>query len=199
MNNVNNADFWDDRYAEGSDRWDLGAPTPPFVRLRDSGVYPIGKMIVLGAGRGHDAFMFAEKGWEVVAVDFSKPAADAMRQTNKADQISIIEGDIFDLPKDLLGTFDYVLEYTCYCAIDPSRRDNYAKLVNTLLKPNGLWIALSFPIGKRPGGPPFVVQPNTVIDQMRSHNFTLQHREMPPDSAEGREGIEELLVMKKED
>jgi hypothetical protein len=61
-----------------------------------------------------------------------------------------------------------------------------------------LYIGLAFPIGKRPGGPPFVVQPDAVIELLTEHGFNLQHREFPPESVSSRQNIEELIILKKQ-
>jgi methyl halide transferase len=193
---TNHPHYWQESYTNGRIPWDLGAPTPTFARLAASGSYPPGQMIVLGAGHGHDARLFARHGFAVTAVDFAPNAAAKMRELeNPAYPTQIVETDIFELPGELNGRFDYLLEYTCFCAIDPARRNEYAALAARLLKPNGLYIALAFPIGKRPGGPPFVVQPNAIIELLTEHGFTLQHREFPPDSVPSRQNIEELIVL----
>ncbi len=196
MSDVNEAQFWQDLYDTENSPWDMGHETPVFKRLAESGDFAPGKMIVLGAGSGYDAHLFARHGFDVTAVDFADTAVEKMRSLQDSENlIQIIQGDIFELPEELNGQFDYLLEYTCYCAIHPSRRDEYAQLAYRLLKPNAQWIALSFPIGRREGGPPYVVQPDRVIERMTEHGFNLLHREMPQDSTEGRQGIEELLIM----
>jgi hypothetical protein len=65
------------------------------------------------------------------------------------------------------------------------------------LKPGGIYIALAFPIGGRTGGPPFVVTPDELVDPLNEMGFELVTREIPDDSVPGREGIEELLILKK--
>ena len=198
MSDVNEAQFWQELYETNNSPWDMGHETPVFRRLAESGQFPPGKMMVLGAGAGYDAHLFARHGFEVTAVDFAETAVVQMKALeNPQYPITIIQGDIFELPKSMTHQFDYILEYTCYCAIHPKRRDEYADLAFRLLKPNGRWIALSFPIGKRSGGPPYVVQPDQVIERMTEHGFTLLYRELPHDSVKPRLGIEELLVMSR--
>lgn len=77
------------------------------------------------------------------------------------------------------------------------RRAEYADLVTRLLKPQGQYIILAFPIGTRPGGPPYTVQPEAIIDLYAERGFTLQLRESPADSVSGRKGYEELLILQK--
>ena len=194
----NSPQYWQESYDNGRIPWDLGRPTPVFARLATSSEYPPGEMIVLGAGRGHDARLFARHGFAVTAVDFAPQAIAAMQERNDpANPVQILQADIFELGEEWNGRFDYLLEYTCFCAIDPARRDEYAALAARLLKPSGLYIALSFPIGRRSGGPPFVVQPDAVIELLTEHGFKLQHREFPPDSVPSRQNIEELIVLQK--
>ena len=78
----------------------------------------------------------------------------------------IIQSDFFLLPPELDGTFDYVLEYTCYSAIDPKRHAEYVDKVAGFLKPGGKYIALAFPLDDHEGGPPFAVDADVLIKAM---------------------------------
>src|SRR5215213_6445424 len=132
---VNSPRKWDADYARHTDGWDLGGPAPVFKRLILSQQLIPRRMIVLGAGRGHDAREFARHGFQVTAVDFTAHAVHEMqRLADLAAPIEIVQHDMFALPSTFDGTFDYVLEYTCFCAIDPRRRGEYAELVTRLLK-----------------------------------------------------------------
>ena len=195
---VNSPDKWDANYEQGTDGWDLGRPTPVFQRLLQSQRLSPGRMIVLGAGRGHDAREFARRGFQVTAVDFSSEAVREMhRLASPEAPVEILQHDIFTLPDALNHSFDYVLEYTCFCAIDPGRRAEYADLVNRLLKPGGMYIDLAFPLDGRKGGPPFAVSAAEVLDLFRGRGFQLLSREKPVDSISARRNAEELLLFQK--
>ncbi|MCI0610141.1 MAG: TPMT family class I SAM-dependent methyltransferase, partial [Anaerolineae bacterium] len=162
---VNSARKWDADYERKTDGWDLGGPTPVFKRLASSRQLIPGRMIVLGAGRGHDARLFARHGFQVTAVDFASQAVQEMqRLADPESPVEILQHDIFTLPETLTNSFNYVLEYTCFCAIDPNRRGEYADLVTRLLKPNGIYIDLAFPLDGRKGGPPFAVTEAEIFD-----------------------------------
>ena len=195
---VNSPRKWEEDYQRGTAGWDLGGPTPVFKRLASSECLKPGRMIVLGAGRGHDAREFARHGFDVTAVDFSSYAVEQMRQLADPQALmNILQQDIFGLAPELNSSFDYVLEYTCFCAIDPKRRAEYADLVSRLLTPNGLYIDLAFPLDQRKGGPPFAVSESEVLDLFLNRGFKLLWREKPADSVKPRRHAEELFVFQK--
>lgn len=198
MSGVSTKEFWQRLYEKGRTGWDLGGPTPVFRRLVEEGRFQPERMIVLGAGRGYDARLFARHGYQVTAVDFAPAAVAALRARNDPEApLAVINADIFDLNSMLFGAFDYVLEYTFYCAIDPQRRAEYAAIVSDLLAPGGRFIGLAFPIGEREGGPPFAVDPDELITLLEERELRLEHRETPPDSVSPRRGREELLILRK--
>src|SRR5215216_6624244 len=196
---VNSPRKWDENYEQGTDGWDLGRPTPVFKRLISSRQLVPGRMIVLGAGRGYDAREFARHGFQVTAVDFSSQAVAEMHRLATAEApVEILQHDIFTLPETLNHSFDYVLEYTCFCAIDPKRRSEYADLVTRLLKLNSIYIDLAFPLDGRTGGPPFAVSAAEILDLFQKRGFKLLSREVPTDSISPRRGAEELFIFQKQ-
>jgi SAM-dependent methyltransferase len=198
MADINQPSFWERIYRQGGAGWDLGRPTPVFKRLLEEGFCVQGKMIVLGAGRGYDARMFARRGYQVTAVDFADEAAQAMRALADPEApVEILQSDFFKLPREMKNSFDYVLDYTCFCAIDPIRRAEYADLVTCLLKPGGTYIVLAFPISDHRGGPPFAVSPDQLLDLFLGRGFEILRREEPKDSVPSRSGAEELLILRK--
>lgn len=195
---VNSPHKWEADYQRGTDGWDLGGPTPVFKRLASSRRFKPGRMIVLGAGRGHDAREFSRQGFDVTAVDFSPYAAEQMHKLADANApINILQHDIFTLPAELNGSFDYLLEYTCFCAIDRKRRAEYADVVTRLLKPNGIYIDLAFPLDHRKGGPPYAVTESEIFNLFESRGFKLISREKPEDSVKPRRHSEELFIFQK--
>lgn len=198
MPNTNPAQYWEASYQNKQTIWDLGGPTPTLQRLAASGQFPPGRMLVPGAGRGHDARVFARHGFTVTAVDFAEGAVQEMRRLATPEApLDILQGDFFDLPPALHGTFDYILEYVTYCAIDPSRRAEYAEVVASLLKPGGIFIGLIFPLTFHANGPPFAVSVEELLGDMLPRGFILRQREFPADSIRPRKGREELVILQK--
>jgi SAM-dependent methyltransferase len=190
-------DFWQARYQDGTDRWDLRAPAPPFVSLLNSAAAPPpGKIAVLGAGRGHDALLFAEQGFEVIGFDFAPFAVEAASSTAKARGLNaeFLQRDIFSLETEFANQFDYVLEHTCFCAILPQQRAEYVELVRSILRPGGELIGL-FWAHSRAGGPPFGVT-LAELQQQFEPSFEILTLQQPTNSIEGRQQEEYLARMR---
>ncbi len=195
---VNSPQKWQADYERKSDGWDLGGPTPALKRLADSGRFLPGSMLVPCAGRGHDAREFARRGFAVTAVDFSPYAVQEMKKlANPQAPVEILQHDMFTLPHTMDGQFDYVLQYTCFCAIDPQRRADYADLIARLLKPGGVYIDLAFPLDGRAGGPPFATSEEEITALFQGRGFKLISREKLQDSISPRRAAEALLVFQK--
>ena len=190
---------WDQRYQTGDNPWDLGYPAPPFVSLLSGAEAPkSGRVAVLGCGGGSDALAFAEAGFEVVGFDFAQGAIDranARANDRKIDNIQFLQRDIFDLESEFANSFDYVLEHTCFCAIDPELRSKYVQLVHTILKPQGQLIAIFYTHNKS-GGPPFGVKPQEVLDYFEPQFDRILFKPAT-DSIDRRKGDEHLAIFQK--
>lgn len=190
---IEGSNFWEKRYQEGTTRWDLGQPAPPFVSLLNAPeAPPPGRAVVLGCGRGYEALLFADRGFDVVGVDFA-PSAIAAATRNAQDaslNVRFLQRDIFELTPEFAGHFDYVIEHTCFCAIPPSKREAYIQLVRSLLHPNGELMGLFFTYD-RPGGPPFGVTP-AEIARYFVPDFEIVSLEPVTNSAPERQGEEHL-------
>jgi SAM-dependent methyltransferase len=184
---------WEQRYQDENTPWDLGQPAPPFVSLLQSSEAPQpGRALFPGCGRGHDALWFAENGFEVVGVDFAPSAIAAATATAQAQQLpaQFLQRDFFDLTPEYAQQFDYVVEHTCFCAIDPELRSAYVNVVRELLKPGGELIGLFFTHG-RSGGPPYGSTPADIRNYF-TPSFTLQSLVPVTNSVPSRQGEEHL-------
>lgn len=193
MHAVTDSNYWEQRYQEGTTRWDLGQAAPPFASLLNSSTAPApGRAAILGCGRGYDAFLFAKQGFEVVGFDFAPSAiATARSLAHEAGSTAqFLQRNIFDLADEFPRYFDYLVEHTCFCAIAPEQRPAYVELASSLLKPEGELIGLFF-THNRPGGPPFGSTPAEIRREFEA-DFEILFLEPVTNSAPGRQGEEHL-------
>lgn len=191
-------EFWNQRYLEKSTGWDKGRAAPPIARMLREPVLPAGsRVVVLGAGRGHEALESARAGLRVTAVDFAEEAVKHLRSAAEAAglPIEVLQEDVFELGRRHPAAFDAALEHTCFCAIDPVRREEYVRAVVDALAPGGVFFGLFYAHG-RPGGPPITTSREEVERLFASH-FALERLVTPPDSFAGRAGEELEFVFRR--
>ena len=195
---INNPQEWEKKYIDGDTGWDLGGPTPVFVDIAKD--LKAGNICILGCGHGYDAIMFSERGFSVTAVDFAPSPINYI--IKKAAELSLhintVQENIFSLTHDHDNQFDYVIEQTCFCAINPNNRKKYHNLVSRLLRPGGLMIGLCYPLDKKlnEGGPAFGVSENE-IKKLFNNGWEILEERFPDNSVEAREGREKLIIFKR--
>ncbi|MBI5471803.1 MAG: methyltransferase domain-containing protein [Ignavibacteriae bacterium] len=196
--NIDKPAYWDSRYRSDEADWDMGTPTPAFEDLLDSKKLEPGTALVLGCGKGYDALLFAQRGFDVTAIDFSSEAivhARVLAEQNGV-KINFVQEDLFDYSLDVMDEFNYVIEYVTYCAIDPARRAEFASMAASVLKPGGQLVGLFFPLDNHSGGPPFAVSMDEV-HRLFGRKLELVSVEAPPRSVTPRKGRELMTIWKK--
>jgi methyl halide transferase len=219
---VSTAGFWDGLYATAQDGWDLGVAAPALEDWLASGRFSSlssikcggpemapalpqaadtrfrARVAVPGAGRGHDARLLARHGYRVTAFDFALAAVAEARRLAAADgvDVAVEQRDVFTLGEDFAGAFDGVWEYTCFCAIDPARREEYVRVLHTILRPGGLLLACFFPLREGGDGPPFPVS-RADIDRALADRFTVLRAGPPGRSADRRQNLEWLVEARR--
>ena len=97
----------------------------------------------------------------MVGLDISEAAIAKAREFPAVGDERYVLGDLFDLPEDLRGTFDWVFEHTCLSALPPEMRGGYVEAFHSALKPGGQVLAIFFLTpwdeGEVPEPPPFGV------------------------------------------
>jgi SAM-dependent methyltransferase len=189
------AAFWQGLYDQGSDRWELGRPSPSLAAQLARRPPPRGTVAVPGCGRGHDARLLARQGHRVLGFDFVPAVLRVARELAAAERVDVTfeERDVFALSRSHAGFFDGIWEYTCYCAIDPARRADYVDVLAAILKPGGWLLACFFPMGDKPGGPPFAVNEAEVRRLLAGAGFELVEDYVPDASPDGRQGREWMV------
>ncbi len=189
---------WQRRYETDDTPWDKGEPSTVLVDfLRENRI--AGRVLAPGCGRGHDARALAAQGEvSVVGLDLS-PAAIAQAKsltTGTTANLDFIAADFFHLPQELIGSFDWLVEHTCFCAIDPKQRTDYVIAAASALRPGGRIFGIFYLDPGSETAPPFRVSRDELSALFDPH-FTLLQEWVPKRSFPGREQRELVRILQK--
>lgn len=199
---------WEQHYRDEHTPWDKGEPAPPLVDwLAAHPGEMTGRVLAPGCGLGHDvrAIAGADPAAELVGLDISPTAVKLAREIPPVNEERYREGDLFDLPEGMLEAFDWVWEHTCFCAIDPDRRDDYVLAVWTALRPGGQLLGVfyldPYDDEHQPGGgPPHGCTLEELAARFESGGrFEIVETHRPTSSYDGRENRELLVRMRRRD
>lgn len=195
---VGSPSYWNESYTE-VDRpgWEMEEPNPALVSTLPSlKLHPM-RVLVLGAGSGNDAAYLASLGHKVTAIDFSDEAISrAQKKYANQTNLKFVKADLFSLPPEYDGSFDLIFEHTCYCAIDPERRSEMAKVWRRCLSETGFLLALFFTID-RPNGPPFGATEWELRERLKKGFRNLYWMRLRHQSHPSRQGMETLVFAQK--
>lgn len=187
---------WNARWIEGDTPWDKGAPAPPLLEFlkSDEGSHLSGAdVLVPGCGSGHDVRALAEHGAKPIGMDVSKKALEYAGSFQAVGNETYVLGDFLEWTD---GSYDAIWEHTCFCAIDPARRRDYAEAAARLIRPGGHLIGVFFLNPWDPGeeeqGPPFGAT-REEIQAYFGTRFALKSEKIPETAYAGREGREWLV------
>jgi len=190
---------WREAWKTGTTPWDAGASPPALRSLLDRGRVPAGRILVPGCGTGYDLATLARADREVVGLDLSKEARAAFQASHRdlPGSVSYEVTDFFAYkPSD---GFDFVWDYTFFCALDPDQRRGWSETMKRLVKPAGLLATLLFPfedpISDR-GGPPWPINTALVRSLVEDAFEELEVTEMEQ-THPGREGREQLALWRR--
>jgi SAM-dependent methyltransferase len=182
---------WEARYQTHDMPWEKGEPSPGLVDfLAAHARQPRGSVLVPGCGTGHDVRAWAAAGFAVTGCDLAPSAIRLARERTTGAGLSaaFILGDF--LADAATGPYDWIFEHTLFCAIDPTRRDDYVGAVLGRLKAGGSYLAVNYLIPDT-DGPPFGTTREELKDRFSPH-FDLQ-AEWVPRSYPNRTGLELML------
>lgn len=194
---------WEKRYKTGDTPWEKGSPAPPLLETIGKlglEIWGDSQVLVPGCGSGHDVRALAAAGLTPIGVDLAPLAIERAELYPKAGDETYELADFLDPAWRAGKSFSAVWEHTCFCAIDPSRRDDYAQACADLIKPGGRLIGVFFLTPFDPGeeaeGPPFGATVDE-IDARFAQWFVREHGWVPEKSYPGREGREWLAVFRR--
>jgi SAM-dependent methyltransferase len=185
---------WQERYQTGDTPWDEGAPHPALLDyLAGHGPFE-GRILVPGCGRGYEVRAVSTMENRVIGLDIAPEAIAKARGFAKAGREEYIAADLFKLEADWRASFDWVVEHTCFCAIDPQMRPAYAAAIAGVLKPGGKVFAIFYLDPAVDRRPPYGVTVGE-LDKLFSPEFEVEREWAPARTFEGRESRELIRVL----
>ena len=190
---------WREAWKTGTTPWDAGASPPALRSLLDRGLVPAGRILVPGCGTGYDLATLAREDREVVGIDLAADARAAFLASHPdlPGRVVYEVTDFFSY-EDRNG-FDFVWDYTFFCALDPGQRSGWSETMKRLVKPKGILATLLFPFedpisGRQ--GPPWPINTELVrsfiADEFEELEVAQVQRTHP-----GREGLERLALWRR--
>ena len=194
---------WQQRYLDGDTPWDKGEASPPLGELIERmGVelFGDGEVWVPGCGVGHDVRLLASHGLNVLGLDLAPAAIEAAISKPRVSSERFKIMDFLD-PAQVAGrSAGAIWEHTCFCAIDPMHRDEYAHSAAEVLPPGrvlaGVFFLTPFDPGEEAVGPPFGSSIEE-IDACFAPWFERVEAWAPKAAYPGREGREWLAVYRR--
>ncbi|MGP5210541.1 methyltransferase domain-containing protein [Psychrobacter alimentarius] len=201
MEPVSEAQFWQQRYETDSIGWDMGEVSPPLKAYIDQLPESAKDRAILvpGAGNAYEVGYLHEQGFtNVTLVDFAPAPIEAFAQRYpEFPTKNLLCADFFTLSAEDFQ-FDWVLEQTFFCAIDPSRRDEYVQQMAALLKPKGKLVGLLFDKVFGRDEPPFGGT-KAEYEQRFAASFDIDIMEPSYHSHPARQGSELFVKMRVKD
>lgn len=161
-------EFWDLRYGARFAPWDAGR-VPVQLRAFVEHAGAPRSVLVPGCGSAREVGFLAERGWNVLGIDFSEAAVQAAAavlghhaaRVRRADFFAPIEG----------SPFEVVYERAFLCALPRRLWPDWGRRVAELVVPGG-WIAgyFCFDAGER--GPPFPLHSQDELAKLLAGAFT---------------------------
>ncbi len=126
---------WEEAYQRRETPWEKGKPHPGLVDFLSENGPMQGEIFVPGCGSGQDVRALSAPENHPVGVDLAPFAITKAKSRPAIANEEFLLADLFDLPPMFDRHFDWVFEHTCFCAIDPSLRQDYIATIVSCSSP----------------------------------------------------------------
>ncbi len=153
--------------------WDRTSPNPIVVDRVGPGAGR--RAVVIGAGLGADAEFVASQGYDTVAFDIAQSAVYAARQRYPRSAVDYRVANLLELPPELVGAFDLVVEVYTVQALPQSLRAEAVAGVRRLAAPGGTVIVVQM---FREDAEPVTAHPPWLLNRAEMESFAGEDVEM---------------------
>jgi ubiquinone/menaquinone biosynthesis C-methylase UbiE len=139
--------WFEELYAAAQDEreipWADRRPNPGLVEWLETHGGPQGRALVVGSGLGDDAEALAARGLDVTAFDIAPTAIDWSRRRFPASPVDYRVANLFELPAEWEGAFDFVFEAFTLQALPLDLRPAAATAIAGTLAPGGTALVIA--------------------------------------------------------
>ena len=190
--------FWARRWVDGQTAFHEGKPNDLLEAhiARIEAKKPRARILVPLSGKAFDLRWLAERGHEVVGIEFvweavsgffadwelDPPRTQVGGQTAlSAKGVTLVCADMFALTPEVLGRFDVIYDRAALVALEPSLRAPYVDACRSFLTDDGVTFMVAFAYDQsRAPGPPFSIAPELVQELYAPRPIeTLATRKVP--------------------
>lgn len=193
------AQFWDERFAQGFTPWDKGGLPQQLCDFVAQ--HAAMATLIPGCGNAHEVALFAQHAWPVAAIDFSPQAVQSARHQLQALAPNLAnlvqEADFFHYTPAF--AVQCIYERAFLCALPPKLWPQVAARWAQLLPANGLLAGYFFidpQAEQKPKGPPFCIS-QSHLNQLLDADFVCLQDEAVSDSIAVFAGLERWQVWQR--
>jgi thiopurine S-methyltransferase len=157
----------DTRFRDGVTPWDAGGVPRRLARWIES--KSPSKILIPGCGTGYEVRLFAERGHDVLAIDFSAAAVEAARRELGLLSKLVEKANFFEFETE---SFDLVYERAFLCALPRPLLPDWGRRMAEIVRPGGE-LAGFFYIDDNERGPPFGIT-REELDRLLVPAFVLE-------------------------
>lgn len=145
------SEYWNNRYLDKTHRWDIGYPSPAITNYFDKIKDKSSRILIPGCGSAYEGEYLHKNGFSNITL------LDVSEESKKLFMARVPDFTNFRVEEffELEGQFDYIIEQTFFCALNPNLRNDYAQKMKTLLAPKGKLVGLMFEAELYQDHPPF--------------------------------------------
>jgi methyl halide transferase len=125
--------YWEQRYTDHQTGWDIGAPSTPLVEFINSIQNKKASILIPGCGNSYEAEYIVEQGFTNLTVIDIAPSPVERLKEKVGDKATVLLEDFFQHK----GSYDFILEQTFFCALNPALRPAYVQKMSELLSNQG--------------------------------------------------------------
>jgi len=186
--------YWEERYLSHQTGWDTGSVTTPLKTYFDQLENKNLKILIPGAGNGHEvAYLWSQGFKHVYLLDITEAATRGFKQAHPDFPAEyVLNEDFWNHQEE----YDLIVEQTFFCALDPALRKKYVTKMHELLKPGAKLVGLLWSVDINKDHPPFGGHTEEYLELFKDP-FKIEVMENAYNSIAPRAGRELFIKMIK--